>query len=284
MGSSTQEYSIFTDTMANMTFPEIVQAAADNAIVLWGMGVIEEHGPHLPLATDVYLPSVTLRKVRVSLKEKNIPSVIMPPFYWGVNHITGLFPGSFEVRPEIMVELLVDIIKSLKKDGFRRLFCISGHGDTPHNLAIIKGLERGELEANVETVFVGATSFFKRIGANLDDRHILATATEFNHAPKYFDIHAGESETSAMLGFYPDLVRTEILPDLEPTNFVIDDMVEWRKGREHTLRKTPEGYIGDPGSASADYGIKIVTETAELIANAIASRVRQGSHERRVLD
>lgn len=281
MDSSTaREYSIFTDTMANMTFPEIVQAAADDAIVLWGMGVIEEHGPHLPLATDVYLPSVTLRKVRALLKEKNIPSVIMPPFYWGVNHITGLFPGSFEVRPEIMVELLVDIIKSLRKDGFRRLFCISGHGDTPHNLAIIKGLERGEAEANVETVFVGATSFFKRIGADLDDRHILATATEFNHAPKYFDIHAGESETSAMLGFYPDLVRSNVLPDLKPTNFVIDDMVEWRKGREHTVRKTPEGYIGDPASASAEYGIKIVTETAELIANAIAARIDQDSRQR----
>jgi hypothetical protein len=80
-----------------------------------------------------------------------------------------------------------------------------------------------------------------------------------------------------MLGFYPDLVRTKILPDLEPTNFVIDDMVEWRKGREHTLRKTPEGFIGDPASASADYGVKIVTETAELIANAIATRVNQNS-------
>jgi creatinine amidohydrolase len=46
-------YSIFHETMADMTFPELVQAAADRAVVLWGLGVIEQHGPHLPLGTDV---------------------------------------------------------------------------------------------------------------------------------------------------------------------------------------------------------------------------------------
>ena len=49
------------------------------------------------------------------------------------------------------------------------------------------------------------------------------------------------------------------------------------RGREHALRKTPEGYIGDPGSASAEYGVRIVLETAELIANAIAARVNRNS-------
>ena len=53
----------------------------------------------------------------------------MPPFYWGVNQVSGLFPGSFVVRPETMIELMVDLIKSLKKDSFAKLFCVSGHGD-----------------------------------------------------------------------------------------------------------------------------------------------------------
>jgi len=47
-------YSIFHETMVDMTFQEVEEAAKRGAIVLWPMGVIEEHGPHLPLGTDIY--------------------------------------------------------------------------------------------------------------------------------------------------------------------------------------------------------------------------------------
>src|SRR5262245_16091886 len=156
-------YSIFKDTMADMTFPEISRAAARRAVVLWGLGVIEQHGPHLPLGTDVYMPSELLRRVRKLLAEKGVDSVIMPPFYWGVNQVSGLFPGSFVVRPEIMIELMVDLIKSLKKDSFSRLFCVSGHGDALHNRTIHAGVRRAADESGIKAYFVGAPSFFQRI-------------------------------------------------------------------------------------------------------------------------
>ena len=40
------------------------------AVVLWGLGVIEQHGPHLPLGTDVYMPSELLRRVRKQLARR----------------------------------------------------------------------------------------------------------------------------------------------------------------------------------------------------------------------
>ena len=141
--SSSGGYSIFRETMADMTFPEIARAAADRAVVLWGLGVIEQHGPHLPLGTDVYMPMALLRHIRELLRGRGVSSVIMPPFFWGVNQVSGMFPGSFEVRPQIMIELMVDLIKSLKKDSFSRLFCISGHGDALHNRTIVDGVRRG---------------------------------------------------------------------------------------------------------------------------------------------
>src|SRR5271154_130323 len=80
-------YSVFQGTIADMTYPEVRDAAELDAIVLWGFGVIEQHGPHLPLATDVYLPSLLLRRVKALLLKEGIPSVIMPPFYWGINDV-----------------------------------------------------------------------------------------------------------------------------------------------------------------------------------------------------
>jgi creatinine amidohydrolase len=272
-GQSEGGYSIFHETMADMTFPELVQAAADRAVVLWGLGVIEQHGPHLPLGTDVYMPSALLRQVRHLLRARNINSVIMPPFYWGVNHVTGMFPGSFEVRPQIMIELMVDLIKSLKKDSFSTLFCVSGHGDALHNRTIFDGVCRGADESGLNAYFVGAPSFFKRIGIDAASPRALPTKTEVERKSTYFDVHAGAFETSSMWAVYPDLVRDDLLPTLKSTDFDIEDLTEWRKGGEHALRKTPRGYLGDPAASSRELGERLMAEHAEIVAEAIAAKV-----------
>jgi creatinine amidohydrolase len=270
---SGQGYSIFHETMADMTFPDLVRAAADGAVVLWGLGVIEQHGPHLPLATDVYMPTALLRQVRHRLRAKGVDSVIMPPFYWGVNHVTGMFPGSFEVRPQIMIELMVDLIRSLKKDNFSTLFCVSGHGDALHNRTLLDGLRRGADESGIKGYFVGAPAFFARLGFDLADPCLLPTAAEAETKSVYFDVHAGAIETSPMWAIYPDLVRTEILPTLKSTDFGPADMAEWRKGRGETLRKTPAGYLGDPAASDPETGARIMAEHAALVADAIAARI-----------
>jgi creatinine amidohydrolase len=207
------------------------------------------------------------------LRGKGINSVIMPPFYWGVNHVTGMFPGSFEVRPQIMIELMVDLIKSLKKDSFSTLFCVSGHGDALHNRTLLDGLRRGTEESGVKGYFVGASSFFERLGFDLADPCLLPTADEVERKSAYFDVHAGAFETSPMWAIYPDLVRTEILPTLKSTDFDADDMAEWRKGRGEALRRTPAGYLGDPAASNPEMGARMMDEHAAIVTNAIAAKV-----------
>lgn len=269
-------YSVFHGTMADMTYLEVADAAREGAVVLWGLGVIEQHGPHLPLATDVYMPYALLRRVASHLSAKGIRNVTMPPFYWGINHVTGLFPGTFEVRPSVMVELMIDLIKSLRKDGFSQLFCVSGHGDAMHNRTMHDGIRQGAAQAGIEAYFVGAPSFFKRIGLDAaGDPHVLATAGEVERKSRFLDVHAGEFETSSMRGFFPDVVRSEALAGLKSTDFGPDDLAEWRKGREHTLRKTPLGYLGDPASSDPEKGRALIFRQATLVADAIAAKARR---------
>jgi creatinine amidohydrolase len=259
--------------MAEMTFPEVARAAADGAVVLWALGVIEQHGPHLPLGTDVYLPSEVLRRVRRMLAAKGVASVIMPPFYWGVNHVSGSFPGSFMVRPEVMIELMVDLIGSLRKDGFSTLFCISGHGDALHNRTIFDGICRGADESGLAAWFVGTPSFFGRLGIDETGPRALPTRSEAAPERRHVDVHAGEFETSSMWAVCPDLVKDALLPALKPTDFGIDDLIEWRKGGGHALRKTPQGYLGDPAASTRELGKRLLAAEAGLIAEAIAAKV-----------
>jgi creatinine amidohydrolase len=276
-GSDHGGYSIFHDTMADMTYPEVAEAARQGASVLWGLGVIEEHGPHLPLATDVYIPYALLRQTRQILALRNIPTVLMPPFYWGVNFVTASFPATFEVRPEIVLELMVDLIKNLKKDGFKNLFCLSGHGDSLHNRTMFAAIKRARREAAFEAYYVCTPPFLNRLKIDPEfdpNDPAIVPAKDASVTAEFMDIHAGEQETSAMWGLFPDVVRQDILKTLKPTNFTLEDVNEWRRGRDHAMRKTPQGYLGDPAAADPQRGVQVMRKQAEFIADAIESKAR----------
>jgi creatinine amidohydrolase len=264
-------YSIFHETMADMTYPELERAAADGAVVLWALGVIEQHGPHLPLATDVYIPSAILRRARAELARRGIPGVIAPPFYWGVNHVTGRFPGSFEVRAEIMVELLADAFRSFAKDGFGRVFCLSGHGDALHNRTIFEAVRTRGAAAGLDVRMIASPALARRLGIDPGDPHLAQTPPgEEAPAPPHLDVHAGQWETSLVLSICPGTVRAELLPQLEDTRLGPADLAEWRKGQDAARRVTPRGYFGDPSAADAARGEALLAAEARAVADAVA--------------
>jgi creatinine amidohydrolase len=262
-------YSIFHDTMADMTFPDVEAAARRGAIVLWALGVIEEHGPHLPLATDVYVPCATLREAKRILTERGIESVIAPPFYWGINAATAAFAGSFVVRPETMIELMKDVFRSLHKDGFSNVFCLSGHGDAAHNKVLFEGVKAGRTFGPIESYMLVSPAFAKRLEFDEADPHLAIMHATPSEPEPYIDVHAGNWETSMIMAAYPGVVRTEIAATLTPTNYVLDDLIEWRKGDQHAVQKTPHGYFGDPASAEPERGHESIRTEGEIIARAI---------------
>ena len=268
------EYSMFHDTMADMTYPEVERAAREGACALWALGVIEQHGPHLPLGTDVYVPMARLRRARQLLQERGIKSLIVPPFYWGVNNVTGLFPGTFHLRPEIMIEVMLDTFRSLKKDGFQHVFCLSGHGDALHNRTIDTGVLRARAEVGLDAYVILSDGLAKRLGLELTQPHLALTPSE-RSTGRFMDVHAGEWETSIVLGAYPDLVKADVASKLPSTDFLPADLAEWRKGGEHAMRKTPHGYLGDPASADADRGRKDMETESAAIAAAIQRTLKR---------
>ena len=105
-------YSIFHETMVDMTWPEVEKAARDGAVVLMTTAVIEEHGPHMSCGIDTYLGYLMCKITRRELEARGVKAVIAPPFYWGINVSSHVFPGTFTVRPETMKALLHDLLAS----------------------------------------------------------------------------------------------------------------------------------------------------------------------------
>ncbi len=269
--------SILKDTIAEMTYPEVEAAIARGAVALWGLGVVEQHGPHLPTGTDIYVPTVRLRLARQALAKKGIEALIVPPFYWGVNHVSAAFPVSFQVRPAVMIDLMADVIDSLGRDGFGHVFCFSGHGDAKHNQAIFEGCRKAAENGAVSARFVAAVNLLERLGIARDDPNALCTDRSFpadRPGARHPDVHAGDWETSIMLAIHPELVRQDRLEDLPSTDLGPDDLAKWRQGHEAAREVTPDGYFGDPASATKAFGEEEIRSEANDIAIAIERMIR----------
>ncbi len=240
------DLSIFTDTMVELTWPQVKQAAADGAIVLLPIGVIEAHGPHLDLSPDVYLAYLYCRFLKQSLAAKNIQALIAPPFYWGICEDLKNYPGTFSVRPETMKALLIDIFASLRSWGFQTVFIMNSHGDRAH---------KNVIEQAVTEMNAGG-------GIQINDLRNLKIAIENppvfppDRAGKFKpDYHAGADETADMFTFYPQKVDSQTAKSLKPQN---------------TFH--PLGYCGDPASFELEqeviqyYQASLETDTLKIEA------------------
>ncbi len=129
-------YSIFSETMADMTYQQVEDAARRKLPVLFPIAVIEEHGPHMCLGTDTYLAYNLARDVKKGLLAARVESIIAPVYYWGINAAMNGFAGSFSVKQETMASVLLELIECLKNWGFENIFLLNIHGDYEHNPAM----------------------------------------------------------------------------------------------------------------------------------------------------
>src|ERR1700759_4415864 len=107
--------------MEDMTWPELRDAPASVLPALLSIGSTEQHGPHLPLATDSILP------VGVALEaSREVPMVIAPAIRYGARSraLSGggeSFPGTLSVRVTTLLTTVTEVLLGLRRSGFQRL-------------------------------------------------------------------------------------------------------------------------------------------------------------------
>jgi creatinine amidohydrolase len=265
-------YSILTGTMGDMTWPEIETAAKNHAIVLLPVGVIEEHGPHIACGTDIYLAYLDCRLVSQELAKRDLPAIIGPPIYWGINSSTRNFPGSFDVRPEIMTALLTDILANLKHWGFSEIYYVNLHGEAVQNLVIVQSAKESRQQLQIDTRVVMSDRMSRRFGLKGDEHYILSV--DYDPPPggpnvAVPDFHAGAEETGDMVAFFPDLVNRKLVGSLKAPSVEEGGYSNWGKDAR---KVTPLGYAGDPAAYDSSWSRKAVLDYCMAIAQAIEKK------------
>jgi creatinine amidohydrolase len=277
-GTTSGGYSIFHETMVDMTWPEVEKAAQEGAIVLMTTAVVEEHGPHMSCGIDTYLGYLMCKLSRRKLESRGIKTVIAPPLYWGVNRTSHVFPGTFTVRPETMKALLHDMLASLKSMGFRNIFNINAHGDGLHIRTAIEAIVEAQKSLGINVRYLMSEDDAKRAGLTGNEPFFLIhKSPPTDGAPsEYLDLHAGAWETGVVAAFFPEEVNTKAARSLEPTKVTMNEIGEWVKDMK---KVTPLGYLGDPAKFNAPEAKKNVEDSCRMMADAIAASLSKEKKE-----
>lgn len=272
--------SIFEKTMVNMNWQQVEKAGKEKQPVLFPLGVIEEHGPHIPLGSDIYWSYALCRMVKDKLMSLGGDAVIAPPYYWGVNYCTGAFPGSFSLKPETMKQVLGEIFENLKAFGFEEVYCFNYHGDAKHIGVIVEAIKeaRKKLEINCRLVLEGMD--LELHGWQGDEEFLLVSnplypmewfAEQEPSEQGLLDIHAGAFETAVMHYFVPDLVNLEKACQLKSSSLNREGMKKWLQGGNAAKEVVPLGYAGNPAGYAAVS--KHVEEMLVLQTEAIVRKI-----------
>jgi creatinine amidohydrolase len=269
-------YSIFDETMVDMTWTDIEKVVQEGAIALLPTGVIEEHGPHMGLAVDIYIAYLLCKLTRRELETKGMKTLIAPPYYWGINNATGSFPGSFTFRKETTKTILYEILSSLHRWGLTHVFNINHHNDIEHNIAILEAIKEARVDTGVRAYLIRPDWYVKRLGLTGKEEYILVEKSPPSPIPppKYLDIHAGERETGIMAHYFPNQVNIGLAKELKSTDFTNQDLAVFRLGWSDARKLTPLGYFGDPAGFDLENSKRLIETRAKDLANLIESFVK----------
>src|ERR1700722_5441606 len=115
-----------------LEFSSLTRAKLDalpkqSTVFFFGVGPLEDHGPHLPLGLDLFEASWMCKATaeRLEAEKSGWVGVLMPPFAAGLEGNTTEL--ALTVRPHVLRDWLVDTCRSLRALGFQQFVCFSGH-------------------------------------------------------------------------------------------------------------------------------------------------------------
>ncbi len=245
-----------TFALHKMSWPEMAAAAKTVELVLIPIGSTEQHGSNLGLGQDHVIANLYCERAAERLAPRLLA---LPAIPWGISDHHMNFPGTMTLRPETFLELLEDIIGSVRHHGFRRFLIVNGHGG---NRALMSVAVQ-DLGFRLDIDFLGCVGHYT-LG---DDSKLKAIAGEIPGG------HACEMESSHDYYLAPDLIREETLA-LGTLDEAFKAMVkpleelelEWPNAIN---AHTPSGALGDARKGNREVGQSLIESSIDELGEIL---------------
>ncbi|MGV0876349.1 creatininase family protein [Martelella sp. FLE1502] len=235
-----------------LTSPDFAALDAEKTIAILPIASTEQHGPHLPVATDVAIARGMLDTVQAMLPD-DLDVLVLPVQEIGKanEHVYG--PGTLSFGADILIPAWTAIGEKVAEAGLRKMIIVNSHGG---NLDIMHIVAREmRVRFNMAVVSTQWGRFGHPEGMISDEE-------------RTYGIHAGEVETSLMLHFRPELVKME-----HAENFA--SLAKWQKENTRHLQPippnslawiahdlNPKGAVGNAAAGTAEKGKAIARHQA----------------------
>ncbi|WP_136806573.1 creatininase family protein [Desulfosediminicola flagellatus] len=249
--------------LTEMSWVEIEALDKDKTVILLPISPIEEHGPHLPVGTDIFGAHDIAQLAAINVVEKNstLQPILSPTIPLGCAPITADFPGTISIRGKTLYNLLVDFCSGLADSGFKYIVIVNHHLDSMHLKAILEAIETVCERYGIKMIETAGRILYSRMP--LDE---ITKSEEMGLSMKT-EIHADVRETSFIQYKYPHLIKQ----DLEELPSVHIDIRDGLKKGLKTFKAmgAGQGYIGTPARATKALGKIHLEEQAEITAEMI---------------
>lgn len=241
-----------------LNWKQIENLDKNNVIVFIPISPLEEHGPHLPVGTDLLTSQDAAKEAIKALNKKNpkIEPILFPSIPLGYTKMAACFPGTVPTKVNVIKTVIYDVCSSLAKYGFKYFIICSFHMDLGH----LKG------------IYSGKSKVMRNFDVKISEPwgpYFHSKAVEKREPDVGFDtkkeVHGGFRETSLMNYQYPYLVDKSfkklqsIYMDLYSPRFI---------GKDFKDIGLDQGYVGSPARADSDYGRWYFNEIVDTYVNS----------------
>jgi len=232
-----------------LTAAQLRDKAQAGAVVVLPVASMEQHGPHLPVGVDTILCEGVCQAAAEAVAA-DVPVVVAPTLWCGMAEHHMAFGGTFTFDIPTYQAVLLSLLGSIQRHGFKRVLIVNGHGGNIAALAaFLPDLARQTgLALRVTTYFEQAKAALAEVLEDQESVH-----------------HACEAETSMMMVLAPDTVRRDKLPEAHgPPRLTLQPagVARYRSFRDFS----PSGVVGDARRSNAQKGEKLVTACRNGIA------------------
>lgn len=231
-------------------FPAAVAQAG--GVCLVPLSVVERHGHHLPLGTDMYIGRELCRR-GAALE----PALVFPDNVFTQIPEARHVPGTISIEGDLILRLLDNLCREIARNGLKKIVLVNAHGGNQNLLRFFNELQ---LSAPRDYVVYLVQSFALR-------RQVVDVPWE-----TATDLHAGAGETSLMLAIHPALVAMDQVP-ATGEGAALDRLQALRNAGVHTgiwwYADYPTHYAGDAAAATPALGERLLDSMAQALAHAV---------------
>ena len=240
-------------------WPDISGASPARWIAVLPLAATEQHGPHLPVGTDVMIAQAHLARVR-ELLPASIPATFLPVQPVGISTEHIGYPGTLTLPTEVALKTWMALGESVARAGIRKLVMVTSHGGNSAAMTLVAQ------DLRAQHGLLAVTTGWYRFGAPEG----LFTAEELRHG-----IHGGAVETSIMLARYPQHVRNAAIADFRSAGIAMEKDYRWLSASRPAPFAWqigdlhPSGAVGNATQASAEKGERLLDHSARAFCELL---------------